>query len=85
MTSGLLKLSAEVLAWSSVWIEVQMICIWSSKIQRDLPFWCQFTQVVLEKRPLNRCSSNHHSRLDRNRLTTGSVVKWHKTGILGGV
>ena len=22
-----------------------------------LPFWCRFTQVVLEKRPLNRCSS----------------------------
>ena len=23
------KLSSEVLAWSSVWSEVQMICIWS--------------------------------------------------------
>ena len=45
-----------------------MICMWSSwcqchpiiscflKIQNGLPFWCQLTQVVLEKRPLNRCS-----------------------------
>jgi len=24
------------------------------KIQNGLPFWCQLTQVVLEKRPLNR-------------------------------
>jgi len=28
--SGLLKLSDEVLAWLSVWSEVQLICIWSS-------------------------------------------------------
>jgi len=28
----------------------------SSKIQNGLPFWCQLTQVVLEKRPLNGCS-----------------------------
>jgi len=27
--SGLQKLSDEVLAWLSVWSEVQMICIWS--------------------------------------------------------
>ena len=26
-----------------------------SKIQNGLPFWCQLTQVVLEKRPLNLC------------------------------
>jgi len=26
-----------------------------SKIQIGLPFWCQLTQVVLEKRPLNVC------------------------------
>jgi len=26
------------------------------KIQNGLPFWCQFTQVILEKRPLNGCS-----------------------------
>ena len=28
--SGLEKLSSEVLAWLSVWSEVEMICIWSS-------------------------------------------------------
>jgi len=33
----------------------------SSKIQIGLPFWCQFTQVVLEKRLLNRCSSSSSS------------------------
>ena len=50
-----------VLAWLSVWSEVQMICMWSgwchchyiiscsSKIQNGLPFWCRLTQVVLEK------------------------------------
>jgi len=60
----------EVLTWLSVWSEVQMICIcssWcpchpisscSSKIQKGLPFWCWLTQVVLEKRPLNGCSSS---------------------------
>jgi len=59
------KLSGVVLAWLSVWSEVQMICIWSrwchchpiiscsSKIQNGLPFWCLFIRVVLEKRPLN--------------------------------
>jgi len=68
--SGLQKLSGEVLAWLSVWSEVQMICIWSSwchshpifscssKIQNYLPFWCRLTQDVLEKRSLNVCSSS---------------------------
>jgi len=54
------KMSGEVLAWLSVWSEVQMICIsssWchchliiscSSKIQNGLPFSCQLTQIVLE-------------------------------------
>jgi len=62
------KPSGEILAWLSVWSEVQMICIWScwchchpiiscsSKIQNGLPFWCRLTHVVLEKRPLNGCS-----------------------------
>ena len=57
--------TGEVLAWLSVWSEVQMICIWSSwchcypiiscssKIQNGLPFCCRLS---LEKRPLNRCS-----------------------------
>ena len=30
----------------------------SSKIQNDLPFWCRLTQAVLEKMPLNGCSSS---------------------------
>jgi len=30
----------------------------SSKIQNGLPFWCRLTQVVLEKRLLNGCSSS---------------------------
>jgi len=67
------KLSVGVLAWLSVWSEVQMICIWSSwchchpimscssKIQIGLPFWCRLTQVVVEKRPLNGCSSSSSS------------------------
>jgi len=63
------KLSGEVLAWLFVWSEVQTICIWSSwchchpiiscsKIQNGLPFWCGLNQVVLEKSPLNGCSSS---------------------------
>jgi len=59
-----------VLAWLSVWSEVQTIGIWSSwcrcqpiisyssKIQNGLPFWCRLTQVVLEKMLLNGCSSS---------------------------
>jgi len=55
------NLSGKVLAWLSVCSKVQMICIWSSwchchpiiscssKILNGLPFWCQLTQVVLEK------------------------------------
>ena len=71
------KLSGEVLAWLSVWSMVQMICIWSSwchchpiiscssKIQNGLPFWCQLTQVVLEKRLLKGCSSLSTSEISR--------------------
>jgi len=66
------KMSGEVLAWLSVWSKMQMICIWSdnahclpiiscsSKIQNNLPFWCRLTQVVLEKKPLNGCSSSSY-------------------------
>ena len=62
------KLSGGVLAWLSVWSEVQT-CIWPSwchcyslslapvKSRLVLPFWYRLTQVVLEKRPLNGCSS----------------------------
>ena len=55
-----------VLAWLSVWSEVQT-CIWpnwrhchslslaSVKSRLVLSFWYQLTRVVLEKRPLNEC------------------------------
>ena len=57
--------SDEVLAWLSVWSEVQIVCIWSgwchchpiiscfSKMQNGLPFWCHITQFVL-----NGCSGH---------------------------
>ena len=61
------KTSGGVLAWLSVWSEVQT-CLWPSwchchslslapvKSRFVLPFWYRLTQVVLEKRPLNGCS-----------------------------
>jgi len=67
------KLIGKVLVWLSVLSEVQMICIWSSwchchpiiscssTIQNGLPVWYRLTQVVLEKRPLNGCSSSSSS------------------------
>ena len=57
------KLSGEVLAWLSVWSEVQT-CIWPSwchchccfsKIQIGLPFWYRLTRVVPHNWPLNGC------------------------------
>ena len=60
------SLSDAVLAWLSVWSEVQT-CIWPSwchchslslasvKSRLVLPFWYRLAQVVLEKGPLNRC------------------------------
>jgi len=60
------KLSGGVLAWLSVWSEVQT-CIWSSwcychslslasvKSRLVLPFWYRPTQVVPDKGPLNVC------------------------------
>ena len=60
------KNSGGVLAWLSVWSEVQT-CIWPRwchchslslapvKSRLVLPFWYWLTQVVLEKRPLNGC------------------------------
>ena len=59
------KLSDEVLVRLPVCSKMQMFCMWFSwchchpitscfsKIQMVLCFWYQFTQVVLEKRPLN--------------------------------
>jgi len=60
------KLSGWVLAWLSVWSEVQT-CIWLSwchwhslslvsvKSRLVLPFWYWLTRVVLDKGPLNGC------------------------------
>ena len=60
------KLSSGVLAWLSVWSEVQT-CIRPSwchyhslslapvKSRLFLPFWYRLTQVVLDKGPLNGC------------------------------
>ena len=60
------KLSGGVLAWLSVWSEVQT-CIWPSwyhchslslasvKSRLVLPFWYRLTRVVLDKEPLNGC------------------------------
>ena len=69
---GLVKFSKDyimsggVLAWLSVWSEVQT-CIWPSwchchslslasvKSRMVLPFWYRLTWVVVEKGPLNVC------------------------------
>ena len=60
------KLSGGMLAWLSVWSEVQT-CIWPSwchchslslasvKSRLVLPFWYRLTRVVLENGPLNGC------------------------------
>jgi len=68
--SGCKRLIGYLMAWLSVWSKVQMICIWSSwchchpiiscssKMQNGLRLLCRLTQVVLEKRPLNGCSSS---------------------------
>ena len=60
------KLSCGVLAWLSVWIELQT-CIWPSwchchslslasvKSKLVLPFWYRLTRIVLDKGPLNGC------------------------------
>ena len=62
--------------WLSLWSKVQIVCIWSSwchchpeipsslasfKSRQVVPFWYRLTQVVLEKRPLNGCSSSRSS------------------------
>ena len=63
------KLSGVLLAWLSVWSEVQT-CIWPSwchchslslasvKSRLILSFWYRLTWVVPDKGPLNVCSSN---------------------------
>jgi len=63
------KLSGGVLAWLSVWSEVQT-CIWPSwchchslslasvQSRSLLPFWYRLTRVVPDKGPLNGCACN---------------------------
>jgi len=58
--------SGGVLAWLSIWSEVQT-CIWPSRCHCHslslasvkyglvLPFWYRLTRVVLDKGPLNGC------------------------------
>ena len=75
------KLSGGVLAWLSVWSEVQS-CIWPSwchchslslasvKSRSVLPFWYRLTRVVPEKGPLNGmcvcvCSFKIHCNLKK--------------------
>ena len=69
------KLSCGVLAWLSVWSEVQT-CIWPSwchchsqslasvKSRLVLPFWYRLTWVVPEKGPLNGCVGVCHLLLE---------------------
>ena len=81
-------LSDEVLVWLSVWNEVQTVCIWSSwchwhpktpsylasfKARLFLPFWYRLIQVVLEKRPLNSCSSSSSSSIV---VVVDSSMEW---------
>ena len=68
------KLSGEVLAWLSVWSEVQT-CICSSwchchslslasvKSRLVLPFWYRLTWVEPEKRPLNGCVCAYYNQI----------------------
>ena len=86
------KQSGGVLAWLSVWSEVQT-CIWPSwchchslflasvKSRLVLPFWYQLTRVVLDKGPLNGCVCV---------VTCGAIVSyrhwlliWSYAGLIG--
>jgi len=95
-----------VLVWLSVWSEVQFVCIWSSwchchpkapsslaslMSRLVLPFWYWLTQVVLEKRPLNSCSSSTDLtpfavfilrvpyKIERTNLLVRELVDWKGT------
>jgi len=73
------KLSGGVLAWLSVWSEVQT-CIWPSwchchslslapvKSRLVLPLWYRLTWVVLDKGPLNGCV-----------CVPPTIVNWYST------
>jgi len=43
---------------------------------RMVSFWCRITQVVLEKRPLNGCSSSSNLKLKRNCWPVYYVTLW---------
>jgi len=82
------KLSTGVLAWLSVWSEVQTR-IWPSwcdcyslslasvKSRLVLPFWYRLTRLVLEKGPLNRCVC-----VRAGNPTTRSINQAHRHGII---
>ena len=74
----------------SLWREVQIVCVWSSwchciPIPHHLlphfnpvlllPFWYRLTQVVLEKRPLNRCSSTNRNP-NRSKRCAVKIVQY---------
>jgi len=86
------KLSGGVLAWLSVWSEVQT-CIWPSwchcyslslasiKSRLVLPFWYWLTWVVPEKGPLNGCVCVCvcvvHAMRTVHSLTRFALSLWH--------
>jgi len=53
------KTSDEVLAWLSLFeqgaVATSTLSLASLKFRLVQPFWCRLAQIVLEKRPLNRC------------------------------
>ena len=84
------KQSGGVLAWLSVWSEVQT-CILPSwchchslslapvKSRLVLPFWYRLTQVILEKRPLNGCCCCCYGYM----LVTFGVWLWSAVSTMG--
>ena len=69
--------------WSS-WCHCHPIISCSSKIQNGLPCWCRLTQVVLEKRLLNGCSSSSSgSRLNRIRICSPRSCMVHTVDRFG--
>ena len=83
------KLSGWLLAWLSVWSQVQT-CIWPSwchchslslasvKSRLVLPFWYQLTRVVPDKGPLNACVCVRHNNINSTNgqtiLTKGCIT-----------
>ena len=84
--SSLKKLRGGVLAWLSVWSEVQT-CIWPSwchchslslasvESRLVLPFWYRLTRAVPDKGPLNGCVCVTESD-NNNRHSTTTVAQW---------